>query len=94
MENLWKMIAEARCVALDEEFKWNGSIYKIAEYDGLLVLYHSWVKSNSVVSFIEGYGKIEKIPFCLKLVNTIGLIVILSVAIIGITLLFTKNENC
>ena len=67
MENLWKMIAKARGVELDEEFKWNGLIYQITDYDGLLVLYHSWVKSDSVVSFIEGYGKIEKISFLPKI---------------------------
>ena len=67
MENLWKMIAKARGVELNEEFKWNGSIYKIAEYDGLLALYHSWVKSSNVASFIEGEGKIEKLPFVPKM---------------------------
>ena len=67
MENLWEMIAKARGVELNEEFKWNGSIYKIAEYDGLLVLDCSWVRSNSVVSFIKGYGKIEKLPFLPKM---------------------------
>ena len=67
MENLWKMIAKARGVELNEEFKWNGSIYKIAEYDGLLALYNSWVKSSNVASFIEGDGKIEKLPFVPKM---------------------------
>ena len=66
MENLWKMIAKARGVELNEEFKWNGLTYKIAEYDGLLVLYCSWVRSDSVVSFIEGDGRIEKLPFLPK----------------------------
>ena len=65
MENLWKMIAKARGVELDEEFKWNGLIYQITDYDGLLVLDCScaWVTSGRTHGFIKGEGKIEKIPF-------------------------------
>ena len=66
MENLWEMIAKARGVAIDEVFKWQGSNYKITNYEGLLVLEYGWVRSNSVVSFIKGEGKIEKIPFVPK----------------------------
>ena len=67
MENLWEMIAKARGIALDEEFKWQGSNYKITNYDGLLVFADGWVRSNSVVSFIKGDGKIEKLPFSPKM---------------------------
>ena len=63
MENLWEMIAKARGVAIDEVFKWQGSKYKITNYEGLLVLEDGWVKSNSVVRFIRGIGKIERLPF-------------------------------
>ena len=69
MENLWKMIAKARGVELDEEFKWNGLIYQITDYDGLLVLDCScaWVTSGRTHGFIKGEGKIEKIPFAPKM---------------------------
>ena len=65
MENLWEMIAKARGVAINEVFKWQGSKYKITNYEGLLVLENGWVKSRSVLSFIRGgdYCVIEKIPF-------------------------------
>ena len=63
MENLWEMIAKARGVELNEEFIWKGLRYKVTDYEGLLVLDGSWVKSNSVVSFIRGWGDIEKLPF-------------------------------
>ena len=61
------MIAKARGVELNEEFKWNGSMYKITDYDGLLALGDAWLKSRSVLSFIEGDGRIEKLPFLPKI---------------------------
>ena len=69
MENLWEMIAKARGVELGEEFKWNGLIYQITDYDGLLVLDCScaWVTSGRTHGFIKGEGKIEKIPFVPKM---------------------------
>ena len=73
MENLWEMIAKARGVELNEEFKWNDLTYKITDYDGLLVLDCScvwmWVKSKGVLSFIRGGDDcvIEKIPFVPKM---------------------------
>ena len=63
MENLWEMIAKARGVAINEVFKWQGSKYKITNYEGLLVLGDEWTKSRSVLSFIRGEGKIERLPF-------------------------------
>ena len=65
MENLWEMIAKARGVAIDEVFKWQGSKYKITNYEGLLVLGDGWVKSKSVLSFIRGGDDcvIERLPF-------------------------------
>ena len=65
MENLWEMIAKARGVELNEEFKWNDLTYKINGYDGLLVLDCScvWVVSGRMHGFIKGEGTIEKIPF-------------------------------
>ena len=57
------MIAKARGVELDEEFRWKGLRYKVTAYDGLLVLDGSWVVSNSMVDFIRGLGTIEKLPF-------------------------------
>ena len=65
MENLWEMIAKARGVAINEVFKWQGSKYKITNYEGLLVLEDGWVKSRSVLSFIRGGDDcvIERLPF-------------------------------
>ena len=65
MENLWEMIAKARGVEINEVFKWQGSKYKITNYDGLLVLEDGWVKSRSVLSFIRGGDDcvIERLPF-------------------------------
>ena len=65
MENLWEMIAKARGVAINEVFKWQGSKYKITNYEGLLVLENGWVKSRSVLSFIKGGDDcvIERLPF-------------------------------
>ena len=63
MENLWEMIAKARGVAINEMFKWQGSKYKITNYDGLLVLEDGLVMSSRTHDFIKGEGKIEKIPF-------------------------------
>ena len=66
MENLWETIAKARGVAINEVFKWQGSKYKITEYDGLLVLEDGWIMSGRTHDFIKGEGKIEKIPFVPK----------------------------
>ena len=65
MENLWETIAKARGVAINEVFKWQGSKYKITNYEGLLVLENGWVKSRSVLSFIRGGDDcvIERLPF-------------------------------
>ena len=65
MENLWETIAKARGVAINEVFKWQGSKYKITNYEGLLVLEDGWVKSRSVLSFIRGGDDcvIERLPF-------------------------------
>ena len=65
MENLWEMIAKARGVEINEVFKWQGSKYKITNYEGLLVLEDGWVKSRSVLSFIRGGDDcvIERLPF-------------------------------
>ena len=63
MENLWEMIAKARGVELEEEFKWLNFRHKITKYDGLLILDGSWERSNGTLSFIKGYGEIEKLPF-------------------------------
>ena len=72
MENLWEMIAKDRGVELNEEFKWNGLIYQITDYDGLLVLDCScaWVTSGRIHGFIKGEGKIEKIHFLPKVGET------------------------
>ena len=63
MENLWEMIAKARGVAINEVFKWQGSKYKITNYEGLLVLEDGWVMSVRTCDFIKGEGKIEREPF-------------------------------
>ena len=63
MENLWEMIAKARGVAINEVFKWQGLVYMITNYDGLLVLEYGWVMSERTHAFIKGHGKIEKLPF-------------------------------
>ena len=65
MENLWETIAKARGVAINEVFKWQGSKYKITNYEGLLVLGDEWTKSRSVLSFIRGGDDcvIERLPF-------------------------------
>ena len=61
------MIAKARGVAINEVFEWQCLRYKITNYEGLLVLENGWVRSDSVGSFIKGYGKIERLPFTPKM---------------------------
>ena len=63
MENLWETIVKARGIAINEVFKWQGSKYKITNFDGLLVLEDGWVMSGRVREFIKGEGKIERLPF-------------------------------
>ena len=72
MENLWEMIAKARGVAINEVFKWQGSKYKLTNYEGLLVLGDEWTKSRSVLSFIRGGDDcvIERLPFRPKMTET------------------------
>ena len=67
MENLWETIAKARGVAINEVFKWQGSKYKITNYEGLLVLEDGWIMSGRTHDFIKGEGKIERLPFSPKM---------------------------
>lgn len=67
MENLWKMIAKARGVELDEEFLYSlgGAKYKYRISGKGLEMYEDgqWYSSSRSNAFIRGEGTIEKLPF-------------------------------
>ena len=65
MENLWKMIAEARGVELDEEFKWSNLTDKYRIRESGLEHFEDgqWCNSLRAIEFIVGIGEIEKLPF-------------------------------
>ena len=67
MENLWKMIAKARGLELDEEFMLvhSGRKYKLrVTTQGFNIFVdNQWEETNITDEFIKGEGVIEKIPF-------------------------------
>ena len=65
MENLWEMIAKARGVELEEEFKWHNFTDKYRIRESGLEHFEDgqWYKSLRAIEFISGIGEIEKLPF-------------------------------
>ena len=67
MENLWKMIAKARGVEINEEFSysWENYSYKYRINEKGLEIYQDgqWYPSSKANAFIKGSGKMERLPF-------------------------------
>ena len=74
MENLWEMIAKARGVEINEEFLYSldAVMYKYRISEKGLEIYQDeqWYPSSRANVFIKGEGKIERLPFRPKMIET------------------------